>query len=1167
MLKYDEIIKRMSDSEKIQILCDIRRLSDKAYRAKGIPEIKTQSMESLGKGEFPCASALANTWDLATIRDVANALSARAAEREIDLLTVPAPRVRINPYRTELSEDPLLASSIAKEYLNAATRANVSAGFGGFGLHADEAEFLDRKPDERFLREFIVKPYEDTLSAEPCAAVTVLRDIREEHYGEVNEALFRLAQKSERFGGAVAVGAHVSPEATVSAIVNGKLFFDGSALAAEMALSRYKKLDKAIRQGQESEQTLAQEIARGRALSPALLDEATDRLLDFVFTVKREQMLPEAPSTEEVASRAVRESVVLLKNNAKRLPLRRRCKKIALIGDAGFAERGGESCADACERLLGEKGIRVIGKERGYEWNKTRNEDMIDPAVALAKSADAVVLFLGIGEMRAQKTRLTKRLSLPANQKALLDRLGEYRKKIVAVLPSDEPWDLELSEHCAAILTLPMNTPYSAEALVKTLTGEWNPGGKLASSIYRNTDELYADARNRKHRDDMGTGVFLGYRRYITTGEQLGFPFGHGLSYTKFSYTKMKIRKGIVTVTVKNTGFREGVETVQLYAHKTDSSVLRPERELIGFGRIRLKPGRRGKVRIPLALPRVYARETGDYVTESGKYELLAGASLTDIRLKHRVTVKNGAALASDGKHLCDYIHTKSNIMTHNYKLEAKVKYMKRTVFNWIACFASAALAVILKLYGVYTGTENEFFIGMELFLCGLAVWIIFGEMVHRSGIRRLEKELLDRENERLFENAEQMDQYDALSMFAREFTDEDGTLPDETPVGSHDVSNEHFASIDRDRTFENAADDFEIFAAERGCKFRADSVRRLFAGLTSSRLIVLHGMESDDFKTLMHLLSDYFETEFCIDGVDASCSDAESLLFRTDAQGNKIKTNAMRAIEAARNAPDGIQLAGLSEVRCDTLEDCFGAYMNYIRHPLSDVSVRVVNDMNVESFHAIPRNVWFVLNLAQGETPDLLPAEIAVEAVTDMPVFDLCPESDMHTSIERFGYFQMDYLKERLAQAPDEVFWRRIDRLEESVSRTASFGIDNKLWIGLENFAYAYMACGGGEAEAVDHATAARLIVPMMLAWCEAGADCRDFELLTDNVFGEENGEACKKLIKACIEGESRPSTDEDATEGGAVSEEAVSSEEAAFPENASSTEEAEADLQADSD
>lgn len=1111
MLKYDEIIKRMTDSEKIHILCDIRHLSDKSYSVKGIPEIRRDSFEALGEGEFPAPDALANSWDMPLIRRVADALAEKAVRKNTDLITVPSPRPRISPFRRAVSEDPLLASEITKQYLGAAQSAQISACVGGFGLHGDELEFMDAEPDLRFLREFLAAPYQQALADQKCAALSVFCDPENEAYANVNTALSDTVR-----AGALPVCESVSSEESVSYIGEGRLFFECSRIALETALSHYNKLKEAVRVGTVTAEEPEKEIAAGRALSSEMLDEATDRLLDFVFSVKRKHFLSDAEPDLSVGVRAVGESLVLLKNSGELLPLAKK-KKICLIGDIALEGKSGGRELDACAELLKARGHEIVGMARGYDLNQTRNEDLRDKAVSMAASADAVVVFLGNGIARSRRMRSDKRISLPANQMALLDGLSACRDRVIAVLPSDELWDIGIPSYCAAIITMPWRTPYSGRVLADALTGVWNPCGKLTDTVYTKTDERYRRHCREKERGGANVGTFLGYRRYDTGEEKVDFPFGHGLCYTSFAYSGLSASEHSVTVTVKNVGARAGTEIVQVYAGKRNSDVLRPKKELVGFARIALEPGERQALQIPIRLPEVYSAAEDRYIRESGEYEIFVGASVSDIRLSQTVTAE-GSPLTSDGKKLSDYIHTKSNILTDHYKLEANVRNMKKSVFNWIAGCALIVMALTLKMYWTAMESEPRFFVWFELLLCALGVWIFISESIRANELRKKERALLDWANDALFEDAEQIGQYAAEKIFAQEFDLTEESLPSEAEIRFEVSDAEFFAGIDKARDFERVAAEFESFAFERGCRMHADDVKKLFAGIASSRLLVFKGLQTQDFRSFMRLLSDYFGTGLCVDAVNDSYTNGERVLFRTDHQGNRIKTGALMAIESAENAPQSICLAGLSDVKCADLEAWFAPYMSYIDHPVGNTPVRVTGETSAESLRHIPRNLWFVLNLAEEETLGDLPADIARAAAVDMPSFGVCSEAEVRTQMAPFGYYQLEYLKERTSAVchPSEALWKKVDLLEESVARNADFRIENKHWLGLESFAYAYMACGGKDYEAIDEAVAARLVVPMMLACKEAGADT-DIESLLEKAFGEEYGEACKKLIRVC--------------------------------------------------
>ena len=1118
MLKHYEIINRMSDSEKIHLLCDIRNLSEEQYRAAGIPEIKIAYAEDFCGEDYPLPFALANSWDLSLIGKTADALIEKSMVQGVDFLRVPDPKIRINPYRRALSEDAFLSEQISKEYLKATNRAEMDACLGEFGLHKDELEFIDDEPDERLIRECIEKPYRQAVRGLNCKAILTLQDLDDTSYENVNSSLSKTASEDI---GVLAVCRKASTEHTVPYLERGKLFLEGAPLVAESAVSRYKTLMKNILQGIQSEEDLAQEAEKNKVLSTEKLDEAMDRLLDFIFSVSNKKELSEAKQDEALMREAAEKSVVLLKNKEKRLPLKRECK-IALIGDIAFdREDENSSFIGQCKRELTELGFQILGMERGYEMKQFRSDSLLMPAMALAEEADVVVVFLGLGENRVEKARRAKKISLPANQMALLDCLGEFKNKIVAVMPSEAPADIGVAENCSAILLTPFQTKFNARVLAETLHGTLNPSGKLACTVYSDSDALYRQYKTYRKRDGLKQGAFIGYRYYDTAKEKIAFPFGHGLGYSEFAYNDLYVQNGVAYVTIKNIGKTEGDEIVQVYAGKENSSVVRPHKELCGFARVSLKPGQKQKLQIPLTLPEIYSEEMGAYVKEGGRYQIYVGASVSDIRLSCQIW-EDGIDVESDQKNIVDYIHTKSNIITDNYTLEAKITTMKRSIFNLIAGISAIAMAVILRLYCFSMALNSDFLTWFQVFLGVFGIIFFIRESVQRNALRRQEREQLTVKSEEMFEEAEKIHNYEAEIMFAEEFdiTEEEnsGASAEEEHIAT--VETEYLDYIDKDQNFENAAREFEIYARERGRKIRPEDCKKIFSALASSRLIIFTGVQNKDFQQILHLLSDYFGTSLHIEAVDESYQTGERVLFKTDAQlYSAIKTHVYLALDEARMNPQNICFAGLKDVAGKDLVHYFTSFMSYVKNPLSEAPVKVLNELNAETTYYISPNLWFALNLAEGESAVSLPDFIAENAAVITLSFGECEESDQHTPTRKFSYYQMDYLTEKTVSAysMDEELWKRVDRLEDFVQRHAEFFIGNKLWLSLEKFAYVYLACGGNTTESLDEAVAAKLISPMMILLKEKlPSDDLNFADTVESVFGEDHAEACKKLIRS---------------------------------------------------
>ena len=169
--------------------------------------------------------------------------------------------------------------------------------------------------------------------------------------------------------------------------------------------------------------------------------------------------------------------------------------------------------------------------------------------------------------------------------------------------------------------------------------------------------------------------IYVGYRYYDLAGEEQAYPFGHGLSYNKVTYSSLSVKGNTVNIELKNYGKTPTVEIAQVYLKKLDSAVLRPEKELCGFARVSLKAGETKTVEIPFTVPCVYDTERGVYVQEAGAYVVYVGASVLDIKQSKQIKL-SGEALSADDKIISNYIHSRTNIFSDNYKLEAKVKAM-----------------------------------------------------------------------------------------------------------------------------------------------------------------------------------------------------------------------------------------------------------------------------------------------------------------------------------------------------------------------------------------------------------------------------------------------------------------------------------------------------------
>ena len=218
------------------------------------------------------------------------------------------------------------------------------------------------------------------------------------------------------------------------------------------------------------------------------------------------------------------------------------------------------------------------------------------------------------------------------------------------------PW----LSHCKALVHGYLCGQAGASALLKVVTGEVNPSGKLAESYPLKYEDVssapYFPSKERTA--EYREGLYVGYRYYETTGVPVLFPFGYGLSYTTFAYGDLTVTPKKAEFTLTNTGKKDGAEVAQLYVGMKSGRVFRPTKELKGFRKIFLKAGESKRITIELddKAFRYFNVKTNRFEVESGEYEIMVGASVADIKLSDTVWVEGTDSESPyDAELLADY--------------------------------------------------------------------------------------------------------------------------------------------------------------------------------------------------------------------------------------------------------------------------------------------------------------------------------------------------------------------------------------------------------------------------------------------------------------------------------------------------------------------------------
>ena len=278
---------------------------------------------------------------------------------------------------------------------------------------------------------------------------------------------------------------------------------------------------------------------------------------------------------------------------------------------------------------------------------------MIAEAVEAAKNAKVAVIFAGLPDSYESEGYDRTHMRMPACQNAVIDAVAAVNPNTVVVLHNGSPVEMPWLSKVKAVLEAYLGGQAVGRATVNVLFGDVNPSGHLAETfpIKLSDNPSYLFYSGEKNEVDYREGVFVGYRYYDRKGMAVQFPFGHGLSYTKFEYSDLWLSASEIddtetvtaTVTVKNVGDRTGKTVVQLYVRDVESTPIRPIRELKGFEKVELRPGETKQVNITLD-KRSFAywnQEIHDWHVETGEFVIEVGQSSRDIALTETVKVNS----------------------------------------------------------------------------------------------------------------------------------------------------------------------------------------------------------------------------------------------------------------------------------------------------------------------------------------------------------------------------------------------------------------------------------------------------------------------------------------------------------------------------------------------
>lgn len=408
------------------------------------------------------------------------------------------------------------------------------------------------------------------------------------------------------------------------------------------------------------------EAVKSGKLKQSVLDKTVERILRIVFKFvdgKKEGNFDKEAHHKLVAEIA-KESMVLLKNEKNILPLKEKdAESILFVGEFAKTPRyegGGSAHINTWKVTSALDAAKACGLKvnyvQGYDVKEKKDKKLLPEAIEASKKAKTVVIFAGLPDSYESEGYDRKDMKMPQNQDVLISEIAKVNKNVVVVLHNGSPVEMPWVNDVKGILESYLAGESVGTAQIDLLFGKANPCGKLAETFPVKTSDnpTFLNFPGNGHDVNYAEGIYIGYRYYDKKEMKVQFPFGHGLSYTTFEYSDLKLSsKNIldtdkleVSVKVTNTGKVSGKEIVQLYVSElTGTHEDRPVKELKAFTKVQLNP-KESKVVTMTLDKRSFAfwnTEIGDWYAPTGEYLISAGASCTDIRLTAKVNVTSTA--------------------------------------------------------------------------------------------------------------------------------------------------------------------------------------------------------------------------------------------------------------------------------------------------------------------------------------------------------------------------------------------------------------------------------------------------------------------------------------------------------------------------------------------
>lgn len=592
---------------------------------------------------YPSIQVLSQTWNKDAAHLMGKSIANDCIEQNVDVVLGPGVNIKRNPLNGRnfeyFSEDPYLAGTMARDYINGVQSMNVGTCLKHYCCNNSEfsRHWASMEVDERTLREIYLKPFEIACEANPWSVMCSYNLVNGRRMSE-NKKLYDILKKEFGF--------------------DGMIISDWSAVKdSEASMNAGLSLEMPYEQSHHDEMM---DKAEKGLLDSDNLDKAASEVLSFAEKCETTKKIRKMDMTIEerrnVSLKVAEEGIVLLKNDNHILPIRKG-SKVAVTGAPAKEYYFGDGSAHVVPEkepinltdALNEVGVHAkyydsIWTKKSFKVNVSRVSEGLNGAL----ESDYTILAVGNDNECETEAYDRAMMKLTNEEEIVIHHFAKVTDKLIVVIEAGSPIDMSnWIDEVAAVVYMGYGGQLGHKALSEILVGDINPSGKLSETFpicLEDTPSFHS------YHDGLvvvyNEGLNVGYRYYETYNKPVLFPFGYGLSYSKFEYSELNVeeRDGeyLVSFDIENTSDVVGKEIAQIYVRELVPEVYRPKYELKNYTKVEVKAHE--KVHVTLKLDRkafsYYSVAYDSDRIKPGAFEIMVGKNAHQIVLSKKIIVR-----------------------------------------------------------------------------------------------------------------------------------------------------------------------------------------------------------------------------------------------------------------------------------------------------------------------------------------------------------------------------------------------------------------------------------------------------------------------------------------------------------------------------------------------